>query len=254
MKNQYIGDIGDYGKYGLLRFLLRQGIKIGVNWYLTGNDESEDGKFTGYLNCRNGCADALYDRELFLKLQPFGSKDKQDKKIQDIENADILPGAAFFDEKLSTSHSSRNERRASRTEWHERAKSELLAKNPDLIFADPDNGTTDEKKAYAKNGEKYATVKELKEYYCAGKNVVYYCHKARRSPEHWQKKMLEMNSACHDARIAVLTFHRGTNRSYIFCIHPEEYDSYNNLIDEFLQTPWGTVPAGGKKIPFSREM
>ena len=49
MKNQYVGDIGDYGKYGLLRFLASHGIKIGVNWYLTENDGSTDGKFTTYL-------------------------------------------------------------------------------------------------------------------------------------------------------------------------------------------------------------
>ena len=49
MKNQYVGDIGDYGKYGLLRFLAGRGIKIGVNWYLTKDDESSDGKFTDYL-------------------------------------------------------------------------------------------------------------------------------------------------------------------------------------------------------------
>ena len=38
MKNQYVGDIGDYGKYGLLRFLSNRGIKIGINWYLTKDD------------------------------------------------------------------------------------------------------------------------------------------------------------------------------------------------------------------------
>jgi len=50
MKNQYIGDIGDYGKYGLLRFLAQRGLRIGVNWYLTENDDSSDGKFVDYLN------------------------------------------------------------------------------------------------------------------------------------------------------------------------------------------------------------
>ena len=50
MKNQYVGDIGDYGKYGLLRFLAKNGIKIGVNWYVTENDGSSDGKFIEYLN------------------------------------------------------------------------------------------------------------------------------------------------------------------------------------------------------------
>ena len=46
MKNQYVGDIGDYGKYGLLRFLSNHGIRIGINWYLTENDRSNDGRFT----------------------------------------------------------------------------------------------------------------------------------------------------------------------------------------------------------------
>ena len=49
MKNQYFGDIGDYGKYGLLRFLAQNGVKIAVNWYLTTNDGSGDGKHVSYL-------------------------------------------------------------------------------------------------------------------------------------------------------------------------------------------------------------
>ena len=48
MKNQYFGDIGDYGKYGLLKFLGERDVKIAVNWYLTKNDKNKpgDGKFT----------------------------------------------------------------------------------------------------------------------------------------------------------------------------------------------------------------
>ena len=61
MKNQYVGDIGDYGKYGLLRFLSNRGIKIGINWYLTEDDKSSDGKFIEYLKKP---ADRVYDPEL----------------------------------------------------------------------------------------------------------------------------------------------------------------------------------------------
>ena len=32
MKNQYFGDVGDYGKYGLLRFIAKRGVSIAVNW------------------------------------------------------------------------------------------------------------------------------------------------------------------------------------------------------------------------------
>ena len=49
MKNQYFGDVGDYGKYAMLRYLSNDGIKIAVNWYLTPDDGSNDGKFTTYL-------------------------------------------------------------------------------------------------------------------------------------------------------------------------------------------------------------
>ena len=34
MQDRYAGDIGDYGKIGLLKALQAQGLSIGVNWYL----------------------------------------------------------------------------------------------------------------------------------------------------------------------------------------------------------------------------
>ena len=38
MKNQYVGDIGDYGKYALLHMFAAAGERVGVNWYLTEGD------------------------------------------------------------------------------------------------------------------------------------------------------------------------------------------------------------------------
>ena len=49
MKNMYFGDIGDFGKYGLLTALTESKFKLGVNWYLTEDDLSNDGKYTEYL-------------------------------------------------------------------------------------------------------------------------------------------------------------------------------------------------------------
>ena len=45
MKNQYVGDIGDFGKYSMLRAFIDAGIKVGVNWYLTEDDGSNGVKF-----------------------------------------------------------------------------------------------------------------------------------------------------------------------------------------------------------------
>ena len=50
MQNRYTGDIGDFGKLGLLRRISESGFSIGVNCYLT-PDESHngDGRHIGYL-------------------------------------------------------------------------------------------------------------------------------------------------------------------------------------------------------------
>ena len=51
MQNRYAGDVGDFGKLGLLRGLTSSQLDIGVNWYLT-PDESHNanGKHIGYNN------------------------------------------------------------------------------------------------------------------------------------------------------------------------------------------------------------
>ena len=33
MQDNYIGDIGDYGKYGLLREICAEAMSLSVNWY-----------------------------------------------------------------------------------------------------------------------------------------------------------------------------------------------------------------------------
>ncbi|MBQ4249668.1 MAG: hypothetical protein II705_06450, partial [Clostridia bacterium] len=48
MQDRYAGDVGDYGKFALLRAMEAQGLKVGVNWYLAKTLPSEihdDGKY-----------------------------------------------------------------------------------------------------------------------------------------------------------------------------------------------------------------
>ena len=247
MKNQYAADLGDYGKYGLFRFLARKGIRIGVNWYLTADDGTKDGKFTDYLENTRENGDMQYDAELFCALQAIAAK-KEKKCVQDIEAGGLIPGAVFYSEVLTSDPKERDA-------WHERALNRLLGDDIDLIFADPDNGTwREDRKLPRKTGEKYALLKELRRYYDEGKDVVYYCHKARRKSEDWQAKIREFNADGHNAKIIVLTYHRGTQRSYIFAIHPDKYDDYDAALKEFIDSAWGSVPVKGKKPPFSREL
>lgn len=64
MQNRYAGDIGDFGKLGLLRTLYAAGFSVGVNWYLNPNLTSKelnnkDGKFVDYSQYKN-CDEQLY--------------------------------------------------------------------------------------------------------------------------------------------------------------------------------------------------
>ena len=104
MKNQYVGDIGDYGKYGLLRFLANHGICIGVNWYLTENDESSDGKFTDYLKDKES-PDRLCDPELFDTLRKIVlPRSIQEKNVDMIREAELIPNACYYNSLLPDSN------------------------------------------------------------------------------------------------------------------------------------------------------
>ena len=234
MKNQYVGDIGDYGKYGLLRFLASHGIKIGVNWYLTENDGSTDGRFTTYLK---NPAERVYDPELFDALQNI--TDCPDKTVKMIEQARIIPYAEFFSELLKSSSLEADAR-----EWNCRLwfnNSTLMLGNAELIFADPDNGISYRKKARTKDSEKFILPEDVAEYYNSGRNVVYYCHKGRRKQEAWEQAKAEIRNHIRDAQLLAVTCHRGTQRSYIFVLHPDCYLKYERIITAFLDSEWGNM-------------
>ena len=234
MKNQYVGDIGDYGKYGLLRFLASHGIKIGVNWYLTENDGSTDGKFTTYLK---NPADRVYDPELFDALQNIA--DHPDKTVKMIKQAGIIPDAEFFGEMLKSSSLKADAREWNRRLWFN--NSTLMLGNAELIFADPDNGISYRKTARTKDSEKFILPEDVAEYYNGGRNVVYYCHKGRRKQEAWEQAKAEIRNHIRDAQILAVTFHRGTQRSYIFVLHPDCYMRYEKIITAFLDSEWGSM-------------
>lgn len=232
MKNQYVGDIGDYGKYGLLRFLARQGIKIGVNWYLTDDDESADGKFTNYLDKPE---DRVCDPELFDALKEIVAHGKN-KSVKMVQDAGLIPGAEYFGEKLKGSKLEVSAREWDRRLWFN--NSELMLGDSELVFADPDNGISFTKTARNKGSEKFVLPEEICRYYNDGRNVVYYCHKGRRKPEEWEKAKTQIRQYLRDAQILAVTFCRGTQRSYIFVIHPDRYQKYEQMLQEFLQTEW----------------
>ncbi len=245
MKNQYIADIGDYGKYGLLLYLAEQGIKIGVNWYLTKDDKSGFDPEIRYLkDKRIAMRDynpALYDLMKGLN----GQRDSKKLCIQMVEESGLFPGFSFYHEILKTDDLAPDEREAERTRWHKEAMEKL--KDVDLVFADPDNGLSQNIEIKKKGSQKYILPCEIEAYFQDKKDIVYYHHRPRKNEEEWMKdkKIMEKLSG---AKLLAVSAHRWVNRAYIFVIHEERYEKYKALIDSFLASEWGTLRVDRKNF------
>ena len=226
MKDQYVTDIGDYGKYSLLKAFLNVGISVGINWYLTEDDGTNDGRFTGYLDQDSKHSLRTFDPEIFEALKQIRDSDRT---IRGVEKNGLLQGASFYNARMVFKGTAKD-RREQRTRWHNAAKEKLAGTS--LVFLDPDNGLLCEEK-HNRAAVKYVFADEIKSYY-DDHNVVFYCHKGRRSAEEWERYKSVMPKMLASARSIVLTYHKGTQRSYIFLVHPKDYERYRMIIDTFL--------------------
>lgn len=229
MKNQYVGDIGDYGKYSLLRAFSESGVKVGINWYLTEDDGSSDGKHISYLEKEDM---RRYDPVVFDALKKL--VDNGNRSVQAVQDAGLISNALYFDELLKI-QGNPPEKEHRRIFWFNKSMDALDEAN--LIFMDPDNGLLDNNDYLAKNADKYIFPNEVKRYYNEGHNVVYYCHKGRRTYTQWDDYKNAMVDRIPDAKPVILTFHKGTQRSYIFLIHPKDFVRYRKIIEE-IQRRW----------------
>jgi len=233
VKNQYVGDIGDYGKYALLRALACN-YSIGVNWYLTPDDERTDGKFTDYL-MRN--TDSL-DDELFQKLKALlfsseGTLIHENRNVSFIESCGILPNTTFFNEEICFLDVT--DRKTYRADWVSRSLDTL--EQPDIIFLDPDNGL--EIKSVPptqKNGNKFVTYDEAQRYYERAKvALIIYNHRDRSPTSEYVKRFLRFYELkeTRDSFVYRLTFHKISVRDYIFITKPEYFRVIYDFLDAF---------------------
>ena len=230
MQNKYAGDIGDYGKLGLLRKLHATGLSIGVNWYLTPDERKGDGRFTAYQKYR-GC-----DELLFNELKKI--VDGQRREMAALENDAILP-AVFFSQSLDYGGRAKAERTDFRVQWHKEALRQLSG--ADIAFVDPDNGLMTPSAEGTRRDNKYVTVRELADYYRQGTTVMYYQHKARRRDDFYRKQHEELVSGglFPGATGLGLKFSPISQRYYFFLVRPEHCTAIRAAVEELLGSAWG---------------
>lgn len=208
MQDSYVGDIGDYGKYGLLRSITSAGLRLAVNWYRVepeGPGRQEDGKFTSYLYKPEEYR--RYDPELFDCLLEIVERTRS---IKALEESGILK-ARFFSDALTV---------RDRPQWHQRALCGTAG--ADIVFLDPDNGLeTAKMRRRGSATEKHVAWQELKDYYDRGQSVAVYQHRPQRTKkETCVGRVLDFQrSFLHAGHVLLLEYPRYTNRFYFIFAH-----------------------------------
>lgn len=232
MQNKYVADVADFGKLGMLRYIEKTGLKVGVNWYLVQDEGNNDGKHIRYLSDDKylGCDDEL--RNSLMTIIHSG-----ERTVEYLEKLRLLKTNRYFHENLSLQKNGKIE---SRNEWHRRGL--IALKDCDLVFLDPDNGLKTRSISPNSNKSiKYVLEEEIIDYYNAGHSVVFYSHRTRETVDQYLKRFARLfcSTEIEDSIIDGISFRRGTVRDYIFIMHKEHAVLIQPCIKKFLNEKWG---------------
>ena len=205
MQDRYAGDVGDFGKFALLRAIESQGLTVGINWYLAKTLPSEihdDGKYTiptQYETLDQGLSSALN------KIFDLGEA----RSVQALEKAHLLASNLFVNEAVPRET---NQREA----WHQKALTKLA--DCDIVFLDPDNGLNVKSvKRGSPKSPKYVWLHEVSDYIASEKSVIFYNHRPRKKAEAYFAEYAARFAECPVLRgkpIRVVTFPRRSIRDY----------------------------------------
>ena len=226
MQGRYVGDIGDYVKYALLRAITGHKC-LGVAWYLhPDGGPSGDGGYTTYLKRPDNWKHL--DEPLFVRLEELVNGGS--RTVRAVQESEILGAKTVFsDQSLDVAKVAIKDRYNWRGKWFECVQSEL--RDCDLVFADPDNGLfPDEQfKPSQKVNAKRIPLCEAKKL-SKDRAAVIYHHNTRRKGGHlveirgWMEKL----PGCTFA----FRFRRWSPRTF-FIFNPD--DEIRNRLIEFAR-------------------
>jgi hypothetical protein len=250
MQDRYTGDVGDFGKLGLLRALCARNdlplLRLGVVWYLVPDEShNEDGKHTKYLGSPlryRECDPELYDGLRHLLLDDCGRLAPGRRCVRSLGDSGLLPTTAvLFGEQLVYPHASRYAARMSiRGEWLAHAMT--VTARAEVVFLDPDNGIECKSiSRTSRSGPKYVYWDEFSAFADRGQTVILYHHLSRVCPSAEQMNQLRIQFK-HRVPPGFTTldvvFTRGTRRAYFNSAAPRHRDVLNRRIESMLATPW----------------
>ena len=207
MQNKYVGDIGDYAKYSLLR-ALSFGCKLGVSWYLFPDKNNNDGRHTDYLYRPEQWRDP--DAETFDILKNVVKTGN--RSVSAIEASGLLPNTTFWNRMIDFRGGGRSGQAQWRRCWFE-SSLEFL-RECDMVFADPDNGLKSQETFRPGQRDHGKSIAECEARALAdgGRIAVIYHHNTRYPGGHctevrdWQERLGGRTCAVRWRHISARTF------------------------------------------------
>jgi hypothetical protein len=257
MQNRYTGDVGDFGKYGLLRALCGRVIvdnkpefKLGIIWCLFPDEShTKDGLHISYLDLCNSNNRHFRHLDPSLYDQMFAFVVCGNRNVAVIQKSVIFSeGTGFFAEPLSfndlhySGPLSLQERLLRRNNWLETARKTMQPF--DLVFFDPDNGiASDSLKPSAKKAPKFIFFPDLNPYIHRGQSIIIYHHIGRHKDLTAEKqsmllseKLIQYFKNCD--KVWPLLYRRGTCRVFLIIPAKSHEKILEQRLEAFLKRGW----------------
>lgn len=247
MRDNYVGDIGDYVKYGLLRSLsAHTGLRLGVVWYLYPDPCKEtDGRHLDYLSAAKEHLYRQCDPELYDKLRDLIAAN--DRTVAAVKRRKLLPkDTLFFEAPLSLSGLPKGTGKAQLKREHMRRQwlAQALAHTEaaDLIFLDPDNGLEVRSTAYHQDkGPKFAFYREVEQFWNRGQSLVLYQHATREGIEQQiRSRSAELRNHLNTKAVYAVYLPSHSGRIFFIVPQPKMASSFRAAAEGFAQR-WAQV-------------
>jgi hypothetical protein len=245
MRHIYVGDVGDFGKYGLLRALCGSAYSLGIVWYLTeAAEHNNDGKHDGYLKLESSAKRSQFrdcDPHLYDVLKQIREQKRLDLSL--IEASSIFESTCkFFATPVPHFEGAYPGKDAAQRRWEDRQRWHLNAmaamKDASIVFVDPDNGIIfDTPSAGSRPSHKHAYMDELRGYINRGQTAVAYHHLGRQKGGH--EALIQTclrKCSVNGLDPWVIHYNRGTGRAFFVFPNQEHRDQLYNASQNFVRT------------------
>ena len=262
MQDRFVGDVGDFGKYGLLRTLTRglagceqdkptgygdggRALRLGVIWYYVAAEEALPpmGPAFNYLNQTTPLhlRIKICDQDLFVALSSMIADGN--RRISAVEQSGALPAdTVYFREPIIGV--------LPRPGWLLQAADAV--RDCELVFLDPDKGLVFDEGIANGVSHEHASYQEAAQLWERKKNLIIYQDASRRDvPTFAHEQCCLLKELLPGSDPTPLVYHRNGPR--ILWVIPNSQDAQvvgllRDRIDAFLACCWGT----GRNPHFTR--